>query len=70
MEIKNKKVKIVRSPELTDLKLNELDGRFAVVISCLTEKTRKNKGYIVKLMEGKVNGELEWFIPKSSIKFL
>ncbi|MGL5691103.1 MAG: hypothetical protein ACRDD8_09805 [Bacteroidales bacterium] len=65
----NAKIKIVRSTELLDCKLLDLVGRTGVITEQLTSVNRKNKGYIVKLLGGKYKGELEWFIPKSAVKF-
>lgn len=68
MALKNgSRVKIASSPELYELKLSDLVGRFGIVYEDLTSNKRKNKGYMIKLAGGEFEGETEWFIPESSV---
>lgn len=55
-------VKIVRSCDLTESKLEELIGRDAIVTEV------KENGSWVRLFGGAYEGEDEWFIPKISLK--
>lgn len=66
--IEGKRVEITASWELNELKLKDLVGRMGVVYQDLTQPTRRNKGYMVRLAGGSYQDEAEWFIPEVSVK--
>ncbi|MDR1090101.1 MAG: hypothetical protein LBL79_03420 [Prevotella sp.] len=66
MEKGNKTV-IAPSQELTEMKLDGLCGREAVIDEVLDSESRKIKGCWVILEGEPFEGEAEWFIPINSI---
>lgn len=65
---RNSKVKIVASPALTEMMLEELAGRTGIVSEDLTgEHRHRNKGYMVFLQDP-FQEEYEWFIPAESVR--
>lgn len=61
----NSKIKIVPSPQLSQMMLDELAGRTGIVTEDLTDPERRNKGYMVQLDEF-FQQEYQWFIPQES----
>lgn len=65
---RNATVKIVASPQLTEMMLDELVGKTGVVSEDLTgPERRSNKGYMVFLKDP-FQEEYEWFIPEESVR--
>lgn len=62
----NTKIKILSSPQLSDMMLDELSGRTGTVTEDLTGPERRNKGYMVQLDEHFQEEHL-WFIPQESV---
>lgn len=58
-------IRIIPSPELTELRLDALLGEEVVVLEDLTDSCRKVKGYIV-LIPQTFKDEYTWFIPQNS----
>jgi hypothetical protein len=64
---KGNKVVIAPSKELSEMRLDGLCGREAVVDEVLDSESRKTKGCWVVLVGEPFKSETEWFIPVSSI---
>ena len=65
----NSIIKVKKSVSLSELKLDVLAGQKGSVVQDLSNKERKNKGYMVKFDTPYLN-ELIWFIPLESVKEL
>lgn len=65
---RNTKVRIVASPKLTEMMLEELAGKTGVVTENLAGDGRRSKGYMVFLNEA-FQEEYEWFIPVESVRY-
>ena len=64
---KGNKVVITPSKELSEMRLDGLCGREAVIDEVLDSESRKTKGCWVVLVGEPFEGEMDWFIPSSSI---
>lgn len=68
MIVRNSTVKIIASPQLTEMMLEELVGKTGVVSEELTGPGRRGcKGYMVFLKDP-YQEEYEWFIPEQSVR--
>ncbi|WP_101572657.1 hypothetical protein [Alistipes sp. cv1] len=56
-------ITIVPCKELDNLRLSDLAGRRAVVTEDLTIPERRERGYMVRLVDGDYMDEENWFIP-------
>lgn len=65
---KNAYVTIIASPELSEMRLDELAGRRGLVVEDLSGEDRKNKGGLVLLEEAYMD-EFVWFIPEKSVTY-
>ena len=65
---KNAYVTIIASPELSEMRLDELVGRRGLVVEDLSGEDRKNKGGLVLLEEAYMD-EFVWFIPEKSVTY-
>ena len=61
---KNAYVTIIASPELSEMRLDELVGRRGLVV----EDRKKNRGGLV-LLEEIYMDEFLWFIPEESVSY-
>lgn len=66
--VKNTYITIVASPELSDLRLDELAGRRGLVVEDLSENRNRNRGGLVLLEEAYLE-EFIWFIPESAVTY-
>lgn len=66
--VKNTYITIVASPELSDLRLDELAGRRGLVVEDLSENRNRNRGGLVLLEEAYLE-EFIWFIPESAVAY-
>ncbi len=66
--IKNAYVTIIFSPELSQMRLDELIGRRGVVVEDLSQNRETNYGGLV-LLEETYMDEFLWFIPEESISY-
>jgi hypothetical protein len=64
---KGNRMVITPSKELSEMKLDELCGREAIIDEILNSENRRTKGCWVKLVRCPFEGETEWFIPVNSI---
>lgn len=64
----NKRITISQSPGLARMRLSELAGRSAVIVEDLTDKDRRDKGYMVQL-DRPFLGESLWYIPVESVNY-
>ena len=62
---KNAYVTIIASPELSEMRLDELVGRRGLVVEDLPQNRKKNRGGLV-LLEEIYMDEFLWFIPEAS----
>ena len=65
---KNAYVTIIASPELSEMRLDELVGRSGLVVEDLKKKKKKNRGGLV-LLEEIYMDEFLWFIPEESVSY-
>lgn len=66
-------VKIIASPELSEMKMEAFVGFMGMIEEDLAGKERKEKGYIVSLSGIQPVDEDEcglWFIPQNSVEIL
>ena len=63
---KNAYVTIIASPELSEMRLDELVGRRGLVVEDLPQNRKKNRGGLV-LLEEIYMDEFLWFIPEESV---
>lgn len=66
--VKNTYITIVASPELSDLRLDELAGRRGLIVEDLSENRNRNRGGLVLLEEAYLE-EFIWFIPESAVAY-
>ena len=66
--IKNEYVTIIFSPELSQMRLDELIGRRGMVVEDLSQNRETNYGGLV-LLEETYMDEFLWFIPAKSISY-
>ncbi len=66
--IKNAHITITASPELSEMRLDDLVGRRGLVIEDLCEVNDSNQGGLVLLKEPYMD-ELLWFIPETSVSY-
>ena len=66
--IKNAYVTIIFSPELSQMRLDELIGRRGMVVEDLSQNRETNYGGLV-LLEETYMDEFLWFIPEESISY-
>lgn len=64
--VKNAYITIVASAELSELRLDELEGRRGLVIEDLSSGRKRNRGALVLLEEAYMD-EFLWFIPESAM---
>ena len=65
---KNAYVTIIASPELSEMRLDELVGRPGLVAEDLPQNRKKNRGGLV-LLEEIYMDEFLWFIPEESVSY-
>lgn len=65
---KNAYVTIIASPELSEMRLDELVGRPGLVVEDLPQNRKKNRGGLV-LLEEIYMDEFLWFIPEESVSY-
>lgn len=65
---KNAYVTIIASPELSEMRLDELVGRRVLVVEDLPQNRKKNRGGLV-LLEEIYMDEFLWFIPEESVSY-
>lgn len=65
---KNAYVTIIASPELSEMRLDELVGRRELVVEDLPQNRKKNRGGLV-LLEEIYMDEFLWFIPEESVSY-
>lgn len=65
---KNAYVTIIASPELSEMRLDELVGRRRLVVEDLPQNRKKNRGGLV-LLEEIYMDEFLWFIPEESVSY-
>lgn len=65
---KNAYVTIIASPELSEMRLDELVGRRGLVVEDLPQNRKKNRGGLV-LLEEIYMDEFLWFIPEESVSY-
>ena len=65
---KNAYVTIIASPELSEMRLDELVGRLGLVVEDLPQNRKKNRGGLV-LLEEIYMDEFLWFIPEESVSY-
>ena len=65
---KNAYVTIIASPELSEMRLDELVGRRGLVVEDLPQNRKKNRGGLV-LLEEIYMDEFLWFIPEKSVSY-
>ena len=65
---KNTYVKIIASPGLSEMRLDELVGRRGLVVEDLSQNRKKNRGGLV-LLEEIYMDEFLWFIPEESVSY-
>lgn len=65
---KNAYVTIIASPELSEMRLDELVGRCGLVVEDLPQNRKKNRGGLV-LLEEIYMDEFLWFIPEESVSY-
>ena len=61
-------VTIIASPELSEMRLDELVGRRGLVVEDLPQNRKKNRGGLV-LLEEIYMDEFLWFIPEESVSY-
>lgn len=61
-------VRVIDSPELRRMGLEELAGARALVVEELTQPERRMKGFMV-LLEKAYQNEFLWFIPQMSVAY-
>lgn len=69
----SQKIKIVASPELTEMKMEAFIGYLGIISEDLTGDGRQTKGYNVTLLGTSPIDDDEcdlWFIPETSVKTL
>lgn len=66
--VKNAYITIVASAELSELRLDELEGRCGLVIEDLSFGRKRNRGALVLLEEAYMD-EFLWFIPESAMTY-
>lgn len=66
--VKNAYITIVASSELSELRLDELEGRRGLVIEDLSSGRKRNRGALVLLEEAYMD-EFLWFIPESAMSY-
>lgn len=66
--VKNAYITIVASAELSELRLDELEGRRGLVIEDLSSGRKRNRGALVLLEEAYMD-EFLWFIPESAMTY-
>lgn len=66
--VKNAYITIVASAELSELRLDELEGRRGLVIEDLSFGRKRNRGALV-LLEKAYMDEFLWFIPESAMSY-
>lgn len=66
--VKNAYITIVASAELSELRLDELEGRRGLVIEDLSSGRKRNRGSLVLLEEAYMD-EFLWFIPESAMTY-
>ena len=65
---KNAYVTIIASPELSEMRLDELVGRRGLFVEDLPQNRKKNRGGLV-LLEEIYMDEFLWFIPEESVSY-
>lgn len=65
---KNAYITIIASPELSEMRLDELVGRRGLVVEDLPQNRKKNRGGLV-LLEEIYMDEFLWFIPEESVSY-
>lgn len=65
---KNAYVTIIASPELSEMRLDELVGHRGLVVEDLPQNRKKNRGGLV-LLEEIYMDEFLWFIPEESVSY-
>lgn len=65
---KNAYVTIIASPELSEMRLDELVGRRGLVVEDLPQNRKKDRGGLV-LLEEIYMDEFLWFIPEESVSY-
>lgn len=63
-----KRIRIVKSPELSAMLLDELAGKSGVITECLYGDERRVKGCMV-LLDVPFQDEHQWFIPLGSLEY-
>ncbi|AZS28784.1 hypothetical protein [Butyricimonas faecalis] len=66
--IRNAYITIIASPELSEMRLEELDGYRGLLVEDLSLARKKNRGGLV-LLEKTYMDEFLWFIPEESISY-
>lgn len=66
--IKNAYVTIIASAELSELRLDGLEGRRGLVVEDLSSGRKRNRGALVLLEEAYMD-EFLWFIPESATAY-
>lgn len=66
--IKNAYIIIITSPELSDMRLEELVGYRGILVEDLSQDRKTNRGGLV-LLEKAYMDEFLWFIPEESISY-
>lgn len=66
--IKNAYITIIASPELSQIRLDEVIGRHGLVVEDLSQNRETNRGGIVLLEESYLD-EFLWFIPEESLSY-
>lgn len=69
MFCKGSEIKIILSPELSEIGLEELAEELAVIVEDLNYRERKHKGFMVRLCDRDYMGEDTWFIPACSVGY-
>lgn len=59
-------IRVVASPELSQMGLENLAGLRGVIVEDLCQSERRIKGFMV-LLEEAYQGEFIWFIPQMSV---
>ena len=66
---KNAYVTIIASPELSEMRLDELVGRRGLVVEDLPPEPKKRTGGGLVLLEEIYMDEFLWFIPEESVSY-
>jgi hypothetical protein len=66
--LNSSRIIVVASPQLSGMRLEDMEGRRGRVIEDLTSPQRRNKGYMVHFPKSCL-GEKDWFIPVESVYY-